>query len=85
MTIDSSGIIHPLALLIVQRLHFSSSNIILLTSNGIPSWANEITLSFRGVSWTANSNNLLFRAYVGGITTNYVYTSHYNTTDGFTL
>ena len=89
MTIDSSGIITPSAGFAnsATATFSSSSNTILLTSNGIPSWANEITLSFRGVSWTSNSNNLLFRAYVGGsvVTANYVYTSHYNTTNSITV
>ena len=89
LTIDSSGVVTPSAGFAnsATATFSSSSNTILLTSNGIPSWANEITLSFRGVSWTANSNNLLFRAYVGGnvVTTNYVYTSHYNTTNSITV
>ena len=89
LTIDSSGTITtPSGFANSATATFSSaSNVIQLTSNGIPSWANEITLSFRGVSWTSNSNNLLFRAYVGGsvVTANYVYTSHYNTTDSITI
>ena len=89
MTIDGSGVITPSAgFANSATATFSvTSNIIQPTSNGIPSWANEITLSFRGVSWTGSGNNLLFRAYVGGsvVTTNYVYTSHYNTTNSVTV
>ena len=53
MTIDSSGIITSSAGFAnsATATFSSSSNIILLTSNGIPSWANEIMFLFVVVSW----------------------------------
>ena len=48
------------------------------TLNGIPSWANEITVSFYGLS-SAGTADTIFRAAVGGtvITANYQYTGMY--------
>ena len=48
------------------------------TLNGIPSWANEITVSFYGLS-PAGAADTMFRAAVGGtvITANYQYTGMY--------
>ena len=56
----------------------SGSTLIQPTTNGIPSWANEIKISFYDVS-QAGISDVLFRVYVGGsvVTTNYQYTSVY--------
>ena len=56
----------------------SGSTLIQPTTNGIPSWANEIKISFYDVSQAADAD-VLFRAYVGGsvVTSNYQYTSIY--------
>ena len=77
ITIDSSGHVE-IAKRSLSANFTSGSTIIQPTANGIPSWAEEIKISFYGVS-QAGSSNVLFRAYVGGsvVTTNYEYTSIY--------
>ena len=44
----------------------SGSTLIQPTTNGIPSWANEIKISFYDVS-QAGTSDVLFRAYVWGV------------------
>ena len=56
----------------------NNTTVIEPTLNGIPSWANEITVSFYGLSG-AGSADTMFRAAVGGsvVTANYQYTGMY--------
>jgi len=88
MTIDSSGIItHSAGFANSATATFSSgSTLIQPTTNGIPSWANEIKISFFGVS-QAGSSDVMFRAYVAGsvVTANYQYTSIYTNNSSDTI
>ena len=79
LTIDSSGNVE-IVKSSASASFSSGSTLIQPTTNGIPSWANEIKISFFDVS-QASSANVMFRAYVGGsvVTTNYQYTSTYFT------
>jgi hypothetical protein len=81
LTIDSSGIITSSAgfATSASASFSSSSTLIQPTTNGIPSWANEIKISFFDVS-QAGSSDVMFRAYVAGsvVTANYQYTSVYS-------
>lgn len=77
-TLDVTGVITPDAGFgnSASANFTSGSTLIQPTTNGIPSWANEIKISFYDVS-QAGTSDVLFRAYVGGsvVTTNYQYTS----------
>ena len=88
LTIDSSGIITPSAGFATSAsASFSAgSTLIQPTTNGIPSWANEIKISFFDVS-QASSDDVMFRAYVAGsvVTANYQYTSIYTNNSADTL
>ena len=88
LTIDSSGIITPSAGFATSAsASFSANNTLIQpTTNGIPSWANEIKISFFDVS-QAGSSNVVFRAYVAGnvVTANYQYTSIYTDSGDNTL
>lgn len=79
LTIDSSGNVE-IVKSSASASFSSGSTLIQPTTNGIPSWANEIKISFFDVS-QASAANIMFRAYVGGsvVTTNYQYTSTYFT------
>ena len=79
MTIDSSGVItHAAGFNNYATASAANSTTIEPTLNGIPSWANEITVSFFDLSG-AGSADTMFRAAVGGtvVTSNYQYVGQY--------
>ena len=85
LTIDSSGNVE-IVKSSASASFSSGSTLIQPTTNGIPSWANEIKISFFDVS-QAGSSDVMFRAYVGGsvVTANYQYTSIYTNSSSDTL
>ena len=60
----------------------AGSTLIVPTANGIPSWANEITISFYNLSCAGTAANF-FTGYASGsaYTTNYEYMAMYSTAD----
>ena len=87
MTIDSSGVITSSAgFANSASANFTAgSTLIAPTTNGIPSWANEIKVAFYNVS-TAGTAVTLFRGYASGsvYTTNYEYMAMYADNSGNT-
>ena len=87
MTIDSSGVITSSAgFANSASANFTAgSTLIAPTTNGIPSWANEIKVAFYNVS-TAGTAVTLFRGYASGsvYTTNYEYMAMYAENGGNT-
>ena len=79
MTIDNSGVItHAAGFNNYATASANNTTLIEPTLNGIPSWANEITVSFFDLSG-AGSADTMFRAAVGGsvVTAHYQYVSQY--------
>jgi hypothetical protein len=87
ITIDSSGVITPSSgFANSASANFTAgSTLIAPTTNGIPSWANEIKVSFYNLS-TVGTAVTLFRGYVSGSvhTTNYDYMAIYSENGGNT-
>jgi len=79
MTIDNSGVItHAAGFNNYATASANNTTLIQPTLTDIPSWANEITVSFYGLS-PAGAADTMFRAAVGGtvITANYQYVGQY--------